>query len=316
MIFRLRPGTELPSVLKSGVALTVGAFDGVHLGHQAVISQLRAEALRLGLPSVVMTFRPDPAEFFQPQSPRISLMSWREKMLGLKATGVDAVLSLAFDQRLSEMSARQFLTDLLGDQLSVRFLLIGDDFRFGAGRVGDYELACSVGKEIGFGVDRCSTHEIGGERVSSTRIRGCLQKADLRSAKMLLGRGYEICGRVVPGQKLGRTLGFPTANIPVRRTRVGLSGVFAVRVQLPKGEMHCGVANLGTRPAVNPLDQPLLEVYILDFAGDLYGQRLRVEFLHRIRDEADFANLDDLKAAISNDVHQARNWFLQQSEIE
>jgi len=314
---KVYPGRERPQNLDDGCVLTIGAFDGVHLGHQQVISQLKQHAANLGLPIAVMTFRPDPAEFFSKDA-RPSLMSWREKVQGLKAVGTDVVLCLPFDKKVSEMSAEGFVSELLVRQLGVRFLMIGDDFRFGAGREGSYELLVELGPKYGFEVARSETFEIAGSRVSSTRIRENLAVGELDQAKLLLGRPYEICGRVVTGKKLGRTLGFPTANIPLRRNKVALSGVFAVIAELESGEKVQAVANLGVRPAVNSLKQPLLEVHLLDFQpeqyglADLYGHRIRISFEKRIRDEKDFDGLDALKKAIASDVSEAREWFSSQ----
>lgn len=311
---RVYPGRSSPNNPGSGCVLTIGAFDGVHLGHQQVINQLKEHGERLGLPSAVMTFRPDPAEFFS-RSARAALMSWREKMQGLKAAGADQVLCLPFDKKVSEMSAEDFVRELLVNQLGVRFLMVGDDFRFGAGRKGCYELLVKQGKTYGFEVARSETYEVDGCRVSSTRIRESLAAGDMAQAELLLGRPYEICGKVVTGKKLGRTLGFPTANIPVRRRKVALTGVFAVSVQLQNGDTCQAVANLGTRPAVNSLEQPLLEVHLLDFQpekvglADLYGQRMRIFFEQRIRDEKNFNGLEELKHAIQMDVQKAREWF-------
>ena len=311
---KVYPGRKRPTDLDNGCVLTIGAFDGVHLGHQQVISQLKQYGERLDLPAAVMTFRPDPAEFFS-EDARAALMSWREKMLGLKAAGADAVFCLPFDKKVSAMSAEDFVYELLVRQLGVQFLMVGDDFRFGAGRQGCYELLVELGRKHGFDVARSDTFEVDSCRVSSTRIRDSLASGNLEEAKRLLGRPYEICGKVVAGEKLGRTLGFPTINIPLMRRKAALRGVFAVMAEFQTGEKVQAVANLGVRPAVNQLKQPLLEVHLLDFEPeqfgmtDLYGQRMRISFEKRIRDEQNFDGLDALKDAIALDVRKAREWF-------
>lgn len=306
---KVYPGRNRPEVLTSGCVLTIGAFDGIHLGHQKVIGQLREHAERLQLPSAVMTFRPDPAEFFGSTS-TATLMNWREKMLGLKATGVDEVLCMPFDKRVSSLTAEEFVEELVA-QLGIRFLMVGDDFRFGAGRKGDYEMLVNLGQELGFDVARSDTHSVNGSRISSTRVRECLAIGNLAEARELLGRDYQICGKVVTGHKLGRDLGFPTANIPLKRRSCAMKGVFAVIAELESGEQIPAVANLGVRPAVNSLEKPLLEVHLLDYDGDLYGQRMQVSFKAKIREEAKFDGLEALKEAIQADVEQARDWFLQ-----
>ncbi len=288
--------------------LTIGVFDGVHLGHQHLIEQLVLKGREFGLPAVAMTFQPDPAAYFCADR-GISLMSWRERILALSATGVDHVACLPFDRNVSGMRAREFVEDLLVRQLGVRFLKIGDDFRFGEGREGNYETLVHLGQEHGFDVNETATCEVDGKRVSSTWIRHCLAEGDLESAERLLGRPYQMCGRVIRGEKLGRRLGFPTANIALRRKRVAMTGVYAVHADLPSGESVAGVANLGVRPAVNRLDTPLLEVHLLDFDADLYDQSIQVNFEKRLRDERDFDGLESLQTAIAEDIKMARDWF-------
>ena len=311
---KVYPGRMISHRLDGGCVLTIGAFDGIHLGHQQIISRLKKQGERLGLPSAVMTFRPDPAEFFS-KNASAALMSWREKMLGLMRAGADLALCLPFDQKVSAMSADDFVSELLVRQLGVRFLMIGDDFRFGARRAGDYELLLRLGREYGFEVARSETYEIDNARVSSTRVRACLATGDLDGARLLLGRPYEMCGRVATGKKPGRTLGFPTATIPLRRRKVALNGVFAVIAELACGKKTEAVANLGAEPTATRLEQPSLEVHLLDFEpeqyalADLYGQRMRIFFARKIRDEQDFDDLDALKNALASDVDHAREWF-------
>lgn len=313
---KVYPGRTRPAGLSAGCVLSIGAFDGLHLGHQQVVNQLKSHAQRLSLPAAIMTFRPTPSEFFGSQA-NAALMSWREKILALKEAGADVALCLAFDKRVSEMYAEEFVSELLVRQLGIKFLMIGDDFRFGAGRLGDHKLLVELGQKYGFEVAKSDTYRIANERVSSTRIRQCLAMGDLQQAEVLLGRPYEICGKVVTGKKLGRTIGFPTANIPLKRRKVAMTGVFAVTAELQSGERIPAVANLGVRPAVNSLDKPLLEVHLLDFQpsnaedADLYNQRMKISFEKRLRDEKKFADLDALTNAISADVIQARKWFSQ-----
>ncbi len=301
------PGRDCPAIFKDGCVLTIGAFDGLHSGHQRIIEQLKSKAHQQGLPSAVMTFRPDPGEFFT-HDPAPALMSWRERMLAIKALGVDAVVCMPFDKKVSRMSAEDFIAELV-NQLRVRFLLIGDDFRFGAGRTGDFSLLQRKGAELGFEVARSETHSLDDQRISSTLIRQCLSQGDLSKAEALLGRPYQVCSRVIKGKQLGRQLGFATANLPMKRRKVAMTGVFAVRVALTDGTTQLGVANLGTRPAVNSLEQPLLEVHLLDWQGDLYGQEMTVSFCKKLRDETNFETLEKLKLAIQQDVENARQWF-------
>ncbi len=277
----------------------------------------------LGLPAAVMSFRPDPAEFFSAQelsggssnhsmAKGSMLMSWRERMLALRKTGVDAVLCMPFNRVVSQMAAEDFVRELV-EQLGLRYLLIGDDFQFGRGRQGDFRLLEKLGKEMGFQVEQSETHNLGGERISSTRVRQALASGNLVEAEQLLGRPYTICGRVIRGKQLGKQLGFPTANIALRRRRPAMGGVYAVRVELPEGDSALGVANLGIRPAVNSLEHPLLEVHLLDREENLYGEQLQVQFLKRLRDETKFDSLASLKTAIAKDIQQARDWFIDQA---
>ena len=310
--FKVSPGRSRPAVLSNGCVLTIGAFDGVHLGHQQMIQRLRTHGRCLGLPSVALTFRPDPGLFFGGQ-PVAALMSWREKMCRLKETGVDYLGCIPFNRTLSEMTPKAFVEQLLVEQLGVKLVQVGDDFRFGAKRQGDYQYLNELGQDYGFDVARSETYEIDHKRVSSTRIRELLSRADLSSAEKLLGRPYQISGRVVKGQQLGRQLGFPTANIVLKRAVPALKGVFVVVALLPDGSKIPAVANIGYRPAVNSLQYPLLEVHLLDYNANLYGQRLTIEFKEFLRDELHFDGLKKLQAAIAGDVSQARKWFEQNS---
>ncbi len=285
---------------------TIGNFDGVHLGHQAVFDALRVKAIQYGLPSTVILFEPQPMEFFLPDKAPARLTRLREKLIWIEHCHVNRVLLLEFNQRLADLSARDFIDQLLLDGLAVRHLFVGDDFRFGRQRHGDFRLLQEVGDAQGFGVENMSTlcHE--DCRISSTRIRQALARGDLREARECLGRPYQICGRVVHGRKLGRSIGFPTLNIPLHRRVSPLSGVFAVHVNGLSDTAMPGVANLGTRPTVSGDSIPLLEVHLFDFQREVYGAQVGVTFVERIREEQKFDSFDALKCQISQDVLAAR----------
>lgn len=291
-----------------GCVATIGNFDGVHLGHRAVLEQLHARADVLGLPAVVITFEPYPQEYFARSQPPARLTRLREKLVALEAAGVQRVLVLAFNARLAAMRASDFVQHLLVDGLGVRFLVVGDDFRFGHGREGDYALLERCGAAAGFEVAHTATHLIDGVRVSSTRIRERLAAGELAEAARLLGRPYAVHGRVAHGQQIGRTIGFPTANVHLRRRATPLGGVYAVVLRSPGLPPLAGVANLGRRPTVGGTREQL-EVHCFDFDGDLYGRRVQVEFRERLRPEQRFPSLDALKLQIARDAEAARAHF-------
>lgn len=291
-----------------GCVATIGNFDGVHRGHQAVLARLFERAAELNLPSCVVIFEPQPREFFSPATAPVRLSRLRDKVQLLADAGVDRVLCLAFNQRLRELSAAAFVQAVLVDGLGVQHLEIGDDFRFGCDRSGDFAFLQQAGVSAGFSVEEAATVEFEGARVSSTRVREALQAGDFFQAEHLLGRPFAIAGRVVHGQKLGRQLGTPTANVQLKRHRVPLNGVFLVSVELD-GVPQPGVANMGVRPSVKADGYAHLEVHLLDFAGDLYGRRVSVVFHHKLRDEQRFASLEDLKSAIAADVVAARAYW-------
>ncbi|WP_422422795.1 bifunctional riboflavin kinase/FAD synthetase [Pseudomonas sp. GZD-222] len=294
-----------------GCVATIGNFDGVHRGHQAILARLRERAVELGVPSCVVIFEPQPREYFAPDTAPSRLARLRDKVALLAAEGVDRVLCLAFNQRLSKLSAAEFVDTILVDGLGVKHLEVGDDFRFGCDRVGDFEFLQQAGLSQGFTVEAAQTVELDGLRVSSTQVRQALAKADFALAERLLGRPYRISGRVLHGQKLARQLGTPTANIQLKRRRVPLSGVYLVSVELD-GKAWPGVANIGVRPTVSGDGSAHLEVHLLDYAGDLYGRRLTVEFHHKLREEQRFASLEALKSAIDADIAAARaHWHAQ-----
>lgn len=287
---------------------TIGNFDGVHLGHQAIIRQLRQHADEADLPAVVITFEPQPLEFFAPQSAPARLTPFREKLELLCAAGVDWVFCLRFQQSLASIPAETFVTELLVEGLGIRRIVVGDDFRFGKGRAGDFSLLKHLGGECGFSVIPTETLYHDGMRVSSSRIRTFLAEGDFDSAASLLGRPYYISGKVMHGDKRGMELGFPTANIALKRKTSPLSGIYAVRVHGLGDAVYDGVANIGTRPVFNG-ETELLEVYLLDFNDTIYGRRIRVEFLKYIRPERHFDSVDALLERMRQDVQAARQYF-------
>lgn len=288
-----------------GCVATIGNFDGVHRGHQAILKRLRERAVELGLPSCVVIFEPQPREFFAPETAPARLARLRDKVDLLAAEGVDLVLCLTFNQRLSKLRATEFVDTVLIDGLGVKHLEVGDDFRFGCDRIGDFDFLQKVGAEKGFTVEAAQTVEIDGVRVSSTKVRNALAAADFALAEDLLGRPFEISGRVLHGQKLARQLGTPTANVQLKRRRAPLTGVYLVSAEID-GKVWPGVANIGVRPTVAGDGRPHLEIHLLDFAGDIYGRRLTVVFHQKLRDEQRFASLEALKTAIDADVAAAR----------
>ncbi|SDI48024.1 FMN adenylyltransferase /riboflavin kinase [Pseudomonas delhiensis] len=297
--------------LSGGCVATIGNFDGVHLGHQAILARLRERSQELGVPSCVVIFEPQPREYFAPDAAPVRLTRLREKLELLREQGVDFVLCLTFNRRLRELSAAEFVRQVLVDGLAVRHLEVGDDFRFGCDRSGDFAFLVRASAEQGFTVEAATTVEVDGMRVSSSRIRKVLADGDLHQAERLLGRPFRLSGRVLHGQKLGRTLGSPTANIQLKRRKAPLNGVYLVST-LVAGQRVNGVANIGTRPSVNGDGRPHLEVHLLDFAGDLYGLHLDVTFHQKLRDEQRFASLEALKAAILADIAAARAYWLGQ----
>jgi riboflavin kinase / FMN adenylyltransferase len=288
-----------------GCVATIGNFDGVHRGHQAILARLRERAVELGLPSCVVIFEPQPREFFAPETAPARLARLRDKLDLLATEGIDLVLCLTFNQQLSKLRATEFVDTVLIDGLGVKHLEVGDDFRFGCDRIGDFDFLQRIGAEKGFTVEAAQTVEIDGVRVSSTKVRNALAAGDFTLAEHLLGRPFEITGRVLHGQKLARQLGTPTANVQLKRRRVPLSGVYLVSAQID-GKVWPGVANIGVRPTVAGDGRPHLEIHLLDFTGDIYGRRLTVVFHQKLRDEQRFASLEALKTAIDADVAAAR----------
>jgi riboflavin kinase/FMN adenylyltransferase len=308
-VFRRLP----PADQRDPCALTIGNFDGVHLGHRALLEQLGRIAARLGAPSCVLTFDPHPREFFAARSPGASaparISTLRDKLEALADAGVRRTCVVHFNERFAALEPEAFVERVIVHGLRARFVLIGDDFRFGAGRRGDFALLEALGARHGFEVERMRTLALGGERVSSSAVRAALAQADFARVERLLGRPYAISGHVVHGRKLGRELGFPTLNLRIPHGRPALGGIFVVRVHGLSDVPLAGVASLGTRPAVETDGAPLLETHVLDWTGHAYGRVVRVEFLRKLREEAKYDGLDALVAQIRLDTEQARTHF-------
>ncbi len=293
-------------------AVTIGNFDGLHLGHQAMLARLQDVARARGLPACVLSFEPHPREFFAPDQAPARLSTLREKAECLQRLGIDRFHVFRFDHAFSSLAAEAFIEQVLGRTLQAQYVLVGDDFRYGAKRAGDFALLKEKGRSLGFDAEHLPTVEVAGERASSTAVRQALAAGELEHAARLLGRPYSISGRVVHGDKLGRDIGFPTANIQLRHNRPPLMGIFAVEVCGLNGEPLQGVASLGRRPTVKGADAvPVLEVHLFDFDAEIYGRRVRVDFLHKLRDEEKYPDLDSLVAQIRRDVDNARQFLMQ-----
>lgn len=335
-VFRRVP----PSPSRQPCALAIGNFDGVHLGHQAMLRQLRASAQAQGLNTCVLTFEPHPREYFAAINPAMQaparIYGERDKIDAMAECGIDQVCIAHFNETLASQSPEAFVEQTLIDELQTRHLLIGDDFRFGARRAGDFALlqryadrgafslarmdsvrvqldtplaASALGEPVAAAAALHQQTQESGLRVSSSLVREALAAADFQRARVLLGRPYRLSGHVIHGRKLGRTLGFPTLNLKVPGDRPAVKGIFVVRVDGLAEQPLAGVASLGTRPAVESDGRPLLEVHVLDYAGDAYGKLVRVEFLAKLRDEAHYASLDLLTAQIRRDAQDAREHF-------
>jgi riboflavin kinase/FMN adenylyltransferase len=293
------------------LAVTIGNFDGVHRGHQAMVARTIAAADSRGLRSCVLTFEPHPREFFASSDAPTRLTSLREKLELLDGLGIECAYLARFNRRFASRPAEEFVNDLLFGQLRAAWILVGEDFRFGARRAGDLPLLSALAKGAGVEVEVIETVTDHGIRISSSAVRAALAQGELERAESLLGRRYGISGRVVHGDKLGRTLGFPTANVQLRHNRPPLLGIYAVRVHGIATEPLDGVASLGYRPTVSNATRAQLEVFVFDFNGELYGCHVRVEFIAKIRDEEKYESLDELKVAIERDCTAARE-ILQQ----
>ncbi len=285
-----------------GGVVTLGSFDGVHLGHQALATVTLAR--RLGVPAIMLSFEPLPREYLQPQTPPARLTNLRERWRVLQGMGLDALVLLRFDEALRQMSGNEFL-GLLTQRLAVRGVVVGHDFRFGRGGEANAEFLQVAGRQAGFSVEIVSPVEAEGTRVSSSAVRTALANGAFAEAARLLGRPYSMRGRVVAGQQLGRTLGFPTANLRLRRRVSPLQGIYAVRVRGVADGGWPAVASLGTRPTVGGVE-PLLEVFLLDYSADLYGRELEVEFIAHLRDELRFESVELMVAQMHRDVAVAR----------
>lgn len=294
---------RLDSVNSRDCVVTIGSFDGLHLGHQVLIERLRSHASRLALPAMMVSFEPLPREFLQAANPPARLTNFRERWRLLSACGIERLCVLSFGNRLRALSGLQFMELLAAAR--ARMVVIGHDFRFGRGGAASAEWCAQQAGQFGFSVDLIEAVPIDGERVSSGRVRIALEQGELATARRMLGRGYSMRGRVRLGNRFGRTIGFPTVNLPVKRRRVPLTGVFAVRVSGAGLALHPGVASLGTRPMVQGREM-LLEAHLFDFDGDLYGQELEVEFVARLRDELTFPTMEAMVQQMGRDALEAR----------
>lgn len=303
---RVFRGYSLP--VPGPTALAIGNFDGVHLGHVALVSRLADVARETGLAPTALTFEPHPREFFAPESAPARLTTLREKLELLADAGASQAMICRFNRAFAALSAGDFVERVLVSGLRVRHLIIGDDFRFGRGREGDFGLLQSAGRAHDFIVEAMSTVVVDGERVSSSGVRDALAAGDMERAARLLGRPYIIDGRVVHGDKIGRQLGFRTANIRIKHNPLPMAGVFCVEVGGLGDRPLAGVANLGIRPTLGGT-RPLLEIHLFDFDRDIYGAHLSVRFVHKLRDEQRFPNFDALKAQIAADAGAARAYF-------
>jgi riboflavin kinase/FMN adenylyltransferase len=288
-----------------GSVVTIGNYDGVHRGHQHMLAAVVARARSLGLPATVVTFEPTPREFFEGAAAPSRLMRLREKVEALPLYGVDRLVVLRFDRRMQAMGAAEFIDRLLVSGLGARHMVVGHDFHFARRREGNLQVLVEAGARHGFTVEEVGRFMTDGDRVSSSLVREALGRGDLERARLLLGRPYRMAGRVRRGQQLGRKLGYPTANLALHRKVVPLWGIFAVRVNGAGLVDHPAVVSLGTRPTINGVD-PLLEVHLFDFGGDLYGKYLDVDFVQRLRDEKRFESLDALVEQMHLDAAAAR----------
>ncbi|MCL1036878.1 bifunctional riboflavin kinase/FAD synthetase [Shewanella corallii] len=291
-----------------GCVLTIGNFDGVHRGHAKVIAKLLAKAEQYKLPATVMLFEPQPQELFRGAEAPARLSLLRDKLLLLEELGVDRVICVNFNHKFANIDADEFVDQLLVKQLGIKYLVIGDDFCFGKNRRGDFDMLCRAGEQNGFAVDSTESFLIGDHRVSSTAVRNELAKGNLEQARRLLGHPFAISGKVAHGQKIGRTIGFPTANVALKRKVVPVRGVFAIKAWWQDSDIYEGVANIGFRPTVNG-QRCQLEVHLFDFDGDIYGKQIEVELVAKIRDEQPFLSLDALKQQILKDVDEAKALF-------
>lgn len=303
---RVIRGIPHSNPFEAGCVATIGNFDGVHLGHQLIINNLSTQGQKHGLPTVVVLFEPHPLEYFKAAEAPSRLTRLREKIAHLKALPVDQVVLLRFNEHLANLEPDEFVRKYLVEGLAIRLLVVGDDFRFGKQRRGNFELLQTLGIKHGFAVNDTTTLLNDGQRISSTAIRKVLAVGDLDQAKLLLGRSYSVCGRVIRGDGRGRQLGFPTANIQLFRKKSPVRGVFAVIATGISEQPVFGVANVGIRPTVGGDQRVLLEVHLFDFDEDLYGKQVEIIFQQRIREERKFASFKLLTEQIAKDAQRAR----------
>jgi riboflavin kinase/FMN adenylyltransferase len=306
LLMRVFRGHSRP--VSAPVVLAIGNFDGVHLGHVALMQQLAEVSARLQLVPTILTFEPHPREFFAPASAPARLTTLREKLELLADYGARQAMVCPFNAAFSALTAEEFIEQVLVKSLQVKHLIIGDDFRFGRGRTGDFSLLQAAGQKFGFSVEAMASVMVDGERASSSAVRAALANGDMAQAARFLGRPYMIDGRVAHGDKIGRQLGFATANIRIKHNPLPMTGVFAVEVSGLGEKILPGVANLGVRPTVGGT-RPLLEVHLFDFDRDIYGAHISVRFVHKLRNEQRFPNFDALKAQIAADAVAARDFF-------
>ncbi|CAG7856762.1 riboflavin kinase / FMN adenylyltransferase [biofilm metagenome] len=306
---RLIKGIPDEPVFTKGCVLTIGNFDGVHLGHKVVIDKLVERGRQLGLPVVIIIFEPQPLEYFKKTEAPPRLTHLREKVSHFAKLPVDDLIIVRFNKQLADYDAEKFIGDILINKLNVKHLVIGDDFRFGKARLGDFNLLMEKGLEYGYQVEDTGSFQLAGQRVSSTLIRNALMNGDLVLAEEMLGYSYAVCGKVIHGDKRGRTIGYPTANIKMNRKNTPINGVFAVTMTGINGLAHNGVANVGVRPTVDGSNKVILETHLFDFDQDIYGQPVTVHFKKKIRVERRFDTLQELKAQIEDDVAAAKNIF-------
>ena len=303
----------IPAHADSPLALTIGNFDGVHVGHRAMLARLTQAGQSRGLPPAVMTFDPQPQEFFAPDQAPARLTSLHEKLGLLREQGAQRVYVVRFDYRFAQLSAEAFVERVLVRGLCVKWLLVGDDFRFGARRAGDFSMLKEMGRQHGFDVEAMHSVSVAGQRVSSTAIRNRLEAGDLAGASALLGRDYAIAGRVVRGDRLGTQLGYPTATVQLKRLRPPLSGIFVAEVEGIEPRALPGVASIGVRPTVKQRGEPTLEVHLFEFDRRIYGRRICVRFLAKLRDEERYATVEELVKQIDRDAAAARDFFAQRA---
>ncbi len=303
---RLIRGLAHLETLPAGCVLTIGNFDGLHIGHRMVIEKLAQKGRELNLPVVVMLFEPQPLEYFLKDNAPSRLMRLREKAIGLSNLPVDQLLVMKFNRHLANYEAEDFIQDVLIAKLRVKHLVVGDDFHFGKARRGNFSMLQQFGQQAGFAVEDTHSLIIDGHRVSSTLIRDALGEGDLEAARRMLGCDYSVCGRVAHGDKRGRTLGFPTANIEMFRKNTPIEGVYAVTMSGIDDKTYPGVANVGTRPTIEGGTRVILETHLFDFDQEIYGRYVEVHFKQKIRDEIRFSSLQQLKQQINYDVIQAK----------